>query len=256
MKLDIQQAIIELNQIAQGGIHHARNKGQHDVIDSCDGRLKEALHVFDPNLREPLMFILNNAAKLVEALHQVPAPAKLSNAAQAMLSFVPPPLSPEQEEHLNATLDTIFGDGTEGDLDLPETAYTNFPLVNAPHELAMFEKIAQGYLGDYDYIPSLEKDEHGRFIDPHVRSAWMGWQKRSLVASKRPLDQLVHFHRLVEEDNPYAYFELAYSRSTGWMAWVCSNVITRDKTRKVLACGSGATPDQACVNAVRSSKRD
>uniref|UniRef100_A0AAU6W3X8 Uncharacterized protein n=1 Tax=Pseudomonas phage Cygsa01 TaxID=3138529 RepID=A0AAU6W3X8_9VIRU len=244
MKLDIQQAIIELNQLAQGGVYKMRGKDNFDVIDSCDGNLKEAVHVFDPNLSDPLLFILNNAAQLVEALHQV-SPVTLEP-----MKHVPPPLTPEQQISVDSTLGQIFGE----ELDIPEFAYTNFPLADAPRELAMFERIAPGLMGDWDYTPTLKKDEHGRHEEMNIRAAWMGWQQRAQIAQRRPMDMLVAYHAEALQVHPYAYFELAYSRSTGWMAWVCTNVINRDKRRHVLAVGGGATPDEACRYALANMK--
>lgn len=251
MKLDIQQAIIELNQLAQGGVYRQREVHAVDVIDSCDGNLREAVHVYDPTLIEPLMFILNNAALLVEALTQVPT---VVDYIEAKMGHTPAPMTQEQEEDLDGSLNIIFGIDGGGELELPESAYTNFPLWDAETELAMFEKIAPGYLGDHEYTPSMAKDEYGRHVIDHVRAAWMGWQKRAQLAHRRPIDMLVAAHAQAISENPYAYLEIAYSRSTGWMAWLCTNVITRDKNRRVLACGSGGNVDQACLNAVRRMK--
>jgi hypothetical protein len=209
--------------------------------------------VFDPNLSAPLLFILNNAAQLVEALHRVGPDPRF--VPQAMLGHIPPPLTEEQQLSLDSTLNQIFGVLPEAeDLEIPEDAYTNFPLADAGRELAMFEKIATGYLGDWDYTPSLSKEPDGRHTNMDVRLAWMGWQKRAQIAQRRPLDMLVAYHAEVLQVHPYAYFELAYSRSTGWMAWVCTNVINRDKGRHVLAVGGGATHDEACRNALANVK--
>jgi hypothetical protein len=51
---------------------------------------------------------------------------------------------------------------------------------------------------------------------------------------------------LIEAGNHYAYFELAYTRSTGWMAWLCSNSKEADPDRKVIAQGQGNTAEAAC----------
>lgn len=68
-----------------------------------------------------------------------------------------------------------------------------------------------------------------------------------------PIRQLIEAHTtLLEEGNHYAYFELAYTRQTAWMAWLCSKPREDDPDRKVLAKGQGTTPDEACEAALRS----
>lgn len=62
----------------------------------------------------------------------------------------------------------------------------------------------------------------------------------------RALDGLLAMHGLMLEHNPYAYFELAYTRKTGWMAWICDKPQSTDSDRKVLASGQGDTPEEAC----------
>ncbi len=58
--------------------------------------------------------------------------------------------------------------------------------------------------------------------------------------------QLIERHADEIEQNAYAYFELAYTRQTEWMAWICSKPREDDPQRKVIARGQGATPDEAC----------
>lgn len=67
------------------------------------------------------------------------------------------------------------------------------------------------------------------------------------------LQQLIDKHAELLEQNPYCYFELAYTRRTGWMAWVCSKPQQDDEFRKVLACGQGETPEEAAKNAIEKS---
>jgi hypothetical protein len=64
--------------------------------------------------------------------------------------------------------------------------------------------------------------------------------------ASNPFDDLVALHAQLLEENAYAYFELAYTRNTGWMAWICTNHRDEDPNRKVLACGQDLTPDGAC----------
>ncbi len=61
---------------------------------------------------------------------------------------------------------------------------------------------------------------------------------------------LIARHSLELERNDYAYFELAYTRRTEWMAWICSNCRDDDPDRKVIARGQGATPEEACASAL------
>jgi hypothetical protein len=68
-----------------------------------------------------------------------------------------------------------------------------------------------------------------------------------------PLRALIAKHAELLADGPYAhycYFELAYTRHTGWMAWLCSNHREEDPDRVVLATGQGLTPDEACRSAL------
>jgi hypothetical protein len=72
-----------------------------------------------------------------------------------------------------------------------------------------------------------------------------------------PLRALIAKHAGLLADGPYAhycYFELAYTRHTGWMAWLCSNQREQDPDRVVLAHGQGSTPDEACRNALTGNK--
>ena len=72
-----------------------------------------------------------------------------------------------------------------------------------------------------------------------------------------PIEGLIEMHGVLLEHNPNAYFELAYTRTTGWMAWVCDKPATGTpgtesygSNRNVLASGQGDTPEQACDNAI------
>ena len=72
-----------------------------------------------------------------------------------------------------------------------------------------------------------------------------------------PIEGLIEMHSVLLEHNPHAYFELAYTHTTGWMAWVCDKPATGTpgtegygSTRKVLASGQGSTPEEACDDAI------
>lgn len=64
-----------------------------------------------------------------------------------------------------------------------------------------------------------------------------------------PIRKLIALHAEELDQNEYAYFELARTRRTDWMAWICTNLVDLDPSRKVLATGQGLTPDEACANA-------
>lgn len=66
------------------------------------------------------------------------------------------------------------------------------------------------------------------------------------------LSQLFAIHAELLERNPYCYCEVAHTRSTGWMAWLCSNSAESDPNREVLAQGQGATPEEAASIAVKA----
>ena len=63
-------------------------------------------------------------------------------------------------------------------------------------------------------------------------------------------DALVAMHAYLLESNPNCYFEVVYTRRTGWMAWICSNTVTDDADSKVLASGEGDSPEEACEQAL------
>lgn len=74
-------------------------------------------------------------------------------------------------------------------------------------------------------------------------------QSKQAKPDADPIRELITKHAEMLESGPYAhycYFELAYTRHTGWMAWICSNQREQDPNRKILAKGQGSTPDEAC----------
>lgn len=86
--------------------------------------------------------------------------------------------------------------------------------------------------------------------------------EQSQVATAGPsptpaMNELIAKHTEMLETNPYAYFELAYTRQTGWMVFLCDRpaggtVGTPEfgAGRTVLAQGQGSTPEEACRAAV------
>lgn len=77
------------------------------------------------------------------------------------------------------------------------------------------------------------------------------------VDALAPVQALLDVHAALLDANPYAYFELAYTRQTGWMAWITDKpfhgpVINPD--RKVLARGQGDTASEACAAAAQAKE--
>lgn len=77
------------------------------------------------------------------------------------------------------------------------------------------------------------------------------------VDALAPVLALLDVHAALLDANPYAYFELAYTRQTGWMAWITDKpfhgpVINPD--RKVLARGQGDTAAEACAAAAQAKE--
>lgn len=68
--------------------------------------------------------------------------------------------------------------------------------------------------------------------------------------TKKPdyVRELIAVHKkLMKDGNHYAYFELARTRQTDWMAWLCTKAKDFDgKDRVILGSGQGDTPDEAC----------
>lgn len=71
------------------------------------------------------------------------------------------------------------------------------------------------------------------------------------------LTELIAKHGALLETNSYAYFELAYTRSTGWMAWITDKPAKGEpgtaeyaSSRKVIARGQGDTPEEAAADAL------
>ncbi|MGY6272734.1 hypothetical protein ACXIUT_23895 [Achromobacter denitrificans] len=66
---------------------------------------------------------------------------------------------------------------------------------------------------------------------------------------------LIAKHAELMRSNDYGYFELARTRQTGWMAWLCSHPVETQPDRKILARGQGETPDDACREALADFER-
>lgn len=67
---------------------------------------------------------------------------------------------------------------------------------------------------------------------------------------------LIAAHERLLKSNSYCYFELAYTRTTDWMAWITTKPLADDPDRKVLACGQDITPGGACLRALTILRRE
>lgn len=73
------------------------------------------------------------------------------------------------------------------------------------------------------------------------------------------LRELFALHAAEVENNPYAYCEVAYTRATGWMAWITDKplaCVVESPDRKVLLRGQGDTPEEAAAAALRAARGD
>ena len=70
-----------------------------------------------------------------------------------------------------------------------------------------------------------------------------------------PIKRLIAMHNELLGEYPYCYFELAYTRRTDWMAWLCTKPREDDPERKVLACGQGLTAEDACAEAISAAQK-
>jgi hypothetical protein len=66
---------------------------------------------------------------------------------------------------------------------------------------------------------------------------------------KMYLEKIIKHHSELLLDNPYCYFELAYTRQTSWMIWVCSRPPGKEGEREVIVSGQGENPEEAAKNA-------
>ena len=72
-----------------------------------------------------------------------------------------------------------------------------------------------------------------------------------MSANKTNLDLLLELHASLMDGNSYCYFELARTKTTEWMAWICSDNRDVNPMRKVIACGQGFSVEEACEQALK-----
>ncbi|AQS50765.1 hypothetical protein PAEH1_02870 [Paenalcaligenes hominis] len=71
---------------------------------------------------------------------------------------------------------------------------------------------------------------------------------------QKHIQKLLSIHEQMLIGNSYTYFELAYTRQTGWMVWICSHPLETHPNRVVITKGQGGTPDEACAAALTPLK--
>lgn len=76
------------------------------------------------------------------------------------------------------------------------------------------------------------------------------------MTEQNNLSKVMAIHTDMLQTNHYCYFELAYTRYTDWMVWICSNAREQDPNRKVLLQGQGTTPEEACANALSQYEQE
>jgi hypothetical protein len=82
------------------------------------------------------------------------------------------------------------------------------------------------------------------------------------MAESDAIRNLLAKHAALVNGDPYCYFELAYTRQTGWMAFICDRpaegIIGTPEfgaNRTILAQGQGDTPDEACNAATQGAAK-
>ena len=76
------------------------------------------------------------------------------------------------------------------------------------------------------------------------------------MTEQNNLSKVMAIHTDMLQTNHYCYFELAYTRYTDWMVWICSNAREQDPNRKVLLQGQGSTPEEACADALNRYEQE
>lgn len=112
----------------------------------------------------------------------------------------------------------------------------------------------------------------GQYVMTFTRYAWLAWQARAALATQQEaqpqaepaggdkedaLREFFALHAAEVDANPYAYCEVAYTRATGWMAWITDKplaCVVENPDRKVLMRGQGDTPEEAAADAIRAAR--
>ena len=81
---------------------------------------------------------------------------------------------------------------------------------------------------------------------------WRAIMQNDSSLTMSNVSKVLEIHAEMLQTNHYCYFELAYTRYTEWMVWICSNSRELDPNRKVLLQGQGSTPEEACEIALKN----
>jgi len=116
--------------------------------------------------------------------------------------------------------------------------------------------------GKFGHAYTVWDENRCRFVWDLTQELWLAWQaaRASSAAAQQsdPIRGLLQAHEdLIEQGENYAYFELAYTRRTGWMAWLTDRPASGEpgtaeyaKSRKVIARGQGDSAEEACQDAL------
>ena len=125
-------------------------------------------------------------------------------------------------------------------------------IVSASHDQAEFGERAINFLRDFQHL------EYGTKLYPAPQAVQAATQPAA--QGMDAIRALIAQHGKELERNHYAYFELAYTRRTGWMVWITDKPAFRESVlvnpdRKVLARGQGDTPEAACADALAAQAK-
>lgn len=115
-------------------------------------------------------------------------------------------------------------------------------------------------------MPALIAERAKYHCERSVSQVWPNWDheveatvtmgpdhpKLDARPDERRLQHLIDLHSKLLQENSYCYFELAYTRTTMWMAWICTDQRENNPQRIVLAQGQGESPDAAARAALES----
>jgi len=104
-------------------------------------------------------------------------------------------------------------------------------------------------------LPTVAADD---WAQQEADARGLGSEPQGVGDAADPIRDLIQAHEeLIEQGENYAYFELACTRQTGWMAWLTDRPARGEpgtteyaKSRKVIARGQGDSAEEACQDAL------
>lgn len=72
----------------------------------------------------------------------------------------------------------------------------------------------------------------------------------SPIKGNDPVNKFLDLAQKMESEYPFLYVEIAHTRTTNWMVWLCTHNKDTNPNRKVLVSTQGATAEEACRNAL------